>query len=139
MIVARGKSSAMVDVLAVGEVRLVAQERVQQRVDCMEVAKCELEPGCISERTLEQTDVFFVSQVRKTMELADIPVLQMVEEPVYSKTGFYSVLWRRTSSLRSTGLLGLQSTGSRQNSNSQCLLGSRFFPRTRFNCVLLSK
>ena len=31
----------VVDVLVVGEVKLVPQERVQQRVDCMEVVQCE--------------------------------------------------------------------------------------------------
>ena len=31
----------VVDVLAVGEVKLVPQERVQQRDDCMEVVQCE--------------------------------------------------------------------------------------------------
>ena len=75
----------VMDVLAVAEMKLIPQERVQQPVDCMEVVQCELEPERISERTVEQMDVLFVSQVRKTMELADIPVLQVVEEPVFSQ------------------------------------------------------
>ena len=64
----------VVDVLAVGEVKLVPQDRVQQRVDCMEVVPCEQEQERTSERTVEQSDVLFVARVRQTMELADIPV-----------------------------------------------------------------
>ena len=48
----------------------------------MEVVQCEKGPERMSERTVEQSDVLFVTHVRQTMELADIPVLQVVEELV---------------------------------------------------------
>ena len=51
----------VVDVLAVGEVKLIPQERVRQRVDCMEVVQCEEEQERISECIVEQTEVFFVA------------------------------------------------------------------------------
>ena len=75
----------VVDILAAGEVKQVPQERVQQWVDCMEVMHCELESERISDRTVEQTDVLFVSHIRQTIELADIPVLQVVEETFFSQ------------------------------------------------------
>ena len=43
----------VVDVFAVGEVKLVPQERVQQWFGCVEVVQCEQEPERITKRTVD--------------------------------------------------------------------------------------
>ena len=58
---------------------------MRQWVESMKGVRYEQEQERISERSLEQTDALFGTYVRQTMELADIPVLQVVEEPVFSQ------------------------------------------------------
>ena len=59
---------------------------MQQRVDRIKVVQCEQER--ISKRTVEQTDMF-VPHVGQTMELADIPVLHLVDQLSCPKSGFH--------------------------------------------------
>ena len=67
------------------EVPKIEQRTFEQLhvVDFVAVGEVKLE--CISESTVERTDALFATYVRQTMELADIPVLQGVEEPVFSQ------------------------------------------------------
>ena len=80
------------------------------------------------------------------MQFTDFPVV--VEEPVLNSfpqgggaddTSAKDLAPTCAKSVGEPFLQGLQGTGPRQDSDSQCHSGSRFFPRTGFNSVLLIK